>query len=243
MVPVASLKDILHTDDLNRLDKLLVLLAADGADVRQVGALSNLAIGAGLREAEKWNISSILSASKGLAVRIKEGWSLTANGKKYVSDLLKKSGFNGKHAKFVCDLRKHLDTLSDTQTRSFVEEAISCFENELWRAAIVLSWVGAVSVLQEHVLTKHLTAFNAEALRRDGKWKQAKSKDDLSRMKESDLLDILETLSIVGKSVKVELKSCLDRRNGCGHPNSYKLGENMVAAHIEALLLNVFSVF
>jgi hypothetical protein len=43
--------------------------------------------------------------------------------------------------------------------------------------------------------------------------------------------------------VKNELKECLDRRNGCGHPNSLKIGANTVAHHIEILLLNVFKVF
>ena len=40
-----------------------------------------------------------------------------------------------------------------------------------------------------------------------------------------------------------ELRNCLDRRNGCGHPNSLKIGPNTVAHHIEILLLNVFKAF
>jgi len=43
--------------------------------------------------------------------------------------------------------------------------------------------------------------------------------------------------------VKAELKQCLDRRNGCGHPNSLKIGPNTVAHHLEILLLNVFNKF
>ncbi len=33
------------------------------------------------------------------------------------------------------------------------------------------------------------------------------------------------------------------RRNGCGHPNSLKIGANTAAHHIEILLLNVFQKF
>jgi hypothetical protein len=29
----------------------------------------------------------------------------------------------------------------------------------------------------------------------------------------------------------------------CGHPNSLKIGEHAVAAHVEVLILNVFSKF
>jgi hypothetical protein len=62
-------------------------------------------------------------------------------------------------------------------------------------------------------------------------------------MKESELLDRVAALSILGKNVKEELKKCLDLRNACGHPNSLKIGPNAVANHLEILLLNVFNRF
>lgn len=62
-------------------------------------------------------------------------------------------------------------------------------------------------------------------------------------MKESIFLDILESISVIGNDVKKELKKCLDLRNSCGHPNSLVIGENRVAAHVEILILNVFSKF
>jgi hypothetical protein len=103
--------------------------------------------------------------------------------------------------------------------------------------------VGAVAVLQEYVLRDHLAAFNAEAKRRDAKWKDAKTTDDMSRMKEGDFLDVLDAISMLGKNVKAELKNCLDRRNGCGHPNSLQIAESTIAHHVEILLLNVFAKF
>jgi hypothetical protein len=93
------------------------------------------------------------------------------------------------------------------------------------------------------VISKHLANFNSEASRVEPKWKPARSPDDLSRMKESDFLDRLVAISVIGKNVKTELKQCLDRRNGCGHPNSLKIGPNTVAHHLEILLLNVFQPF
>ena len=109
-----------------------------------------------------------------------------------------------------------------------------------------LSWVGAVGLMYNHVITKDLASFNAEAQRRDPKWKAAQTPDDLARMKEGDFLDIIATqpLSIIGKNVKEELKNnCLQLRNACGHPSSLVIGENKVAAHLEILILNVFSRF
>ena len=106
-----------------------------------------------------------------------------------------------------------------------------------------MSWIGAVSVLYEHVHAKHLTRFNAEANRVDSKWRDASTTDDLSRMREADFLERITALSIIGKDVKKELKSCLDRRNSCGHPNSLQISANTAAHHVEVLLLNVFNRF
>jgi hypothetical protein len=143
----------------------------------------------------------------------------------------------------LTNLRSLLPKLTGTDVRAFMEETIACLEGRHFRAAVVLSWVGAVSVLQEYVLAKHLGAFNSEATRRDPKWKSVKVKDDFGNMKESTFLDILEHISVIGKSVKKELKNCLDFRNDCGHPNSLIIGDNRVAAHIESLLLNIFTKF
>lgn len=111
----------------------------------------------------------------------------------------------------------------------------------------MLSWVGAASVLFDNVIENHLTEFNAEAAARSAKskypWQPAKKADDLSRMKESEFLIVIEKISVIGKSVKKQLEKCLDLRNGCGHPNSLKLADHVVSSHIELLMLNVFSKF
>jgi hypothetical protein len=62
-------------------------------------------------------------------------------------------------------------------------------------------------------------------------------------MKERDFLNRAATIGVIGKNVKATLIECLDRRNGCGHPNSLKLKDRAVAHHVEALVLNVFQVF
>lgn len=68
--------------------------------------------------------------------------------------------------------------------------------------------------------------------------------DGLARMKEHDFLDVLHAIGVLGKNVKQELQNnCLQLRNSCGHPNNFKVGEHRVAAHIEILILNVFSKF
>ncbi|MDE0259165.1 MAG: hypothetical protein OXR82_12370 [Gammaproteobacteria bacterium] len=184
----------------------------------------------------------MLSELQGLAIRSKAGWELTSAGQISVGKLAG-SAVSGRAIRVAVGLRRHLDTIRDDTTRGFVEEAVLCLENALHRAAIVLSWVGAVSVLQQHVARLRLHDFNREAHRRFKKWKPARTADDLSRTREADFLIVLESISVFGKSVKQELEAALKLRNGCGHPNSLQVGEAKAAAHVESLILNVYSKF
>ncbi|MFQ6548142.1 hypothetical protein AADZ90_009290 [Aestuariibius sp. 2305UL40-4] len=141
------------------------------------------------------------------------------------------------------DLRSHLNGITDNETRNFVEEAIKCHEAELYRSAIVMSWLGAMDVLHKFVHANHLAAFNTEAKRVNAKWKPAKTPDDLGKMGEAEFLDRIAAISIIGKNPKEELQKALGLRNGCGHPNTLRVGANKSAAHIETLLQNVFEKF
>lgn len=165
-----------------------------------------------------------------------------ASAERVASTVKDKSDVNQQTKEISDNLRQHLKEI-DGNTKLFLEEAIACFENELYRATVVLSWTGAVSLLYHHVVENHLEEFNDEATHRNPKWRKAKTKDDLARMRESDFLDILDTLSVIGKNVKQELQFCLKLRNACGHPNSLEVSQNRVASHLEILALNIFSKF
>lgn len=241
MLKSHDLKDWLHKD-LERLDKLLLILATQDAPIA-VSKVVEIAVAAGFRDPKnkKWNVSAILGASKGRAIRT-TGWELTEEGKMHLRNLGVAS-ISPAAMQVAVDLRAHLAKLTDDQTRDFVEEAIRCQEAQLYRSAIVMSWLGAMDILQKHVHANTLAAFNAEAFRVNPKWKPAVAQDDIGKMSESDFLDRIETLSIIGKNVKAQLKVCLDLRNGCGHPNSLKVAVNKSAAHIETLLQNIFEKF
>lgn len=242
MLSRQALKDVLHRNGLTKMDQLLICLAVQADSPKAVKDIKSLAKAGGLGAAQKWNISALLSAAKGLAARTDGGWELTAAGKAKVQGLVG-DAIKSPAAKVATKLRVELKKIKDQRIAEFVEEAVTCFEHDLYRAAVVLTWVGAVAILYDHVLKNHLAGFNAEAKRRAPKWKDAKTADDLARMKEADFLDVLDHLSIIGKNVKNELKNRLDLRNACGHPNSLAIGENVAAAHVEALILNVYTKF
>lgn len=247
MLTATDLIESLHKKRLSRQDALLMILCVNPDQAKEVVSIKQLGRRAGLTEILKWNVSDTLRRSKGLAIRIPIGWTITSKGKDHIRKLCvlpEKKSLKSVH--FATSLRQAMMNISSADTIAFLEEAISCFEAGLYRSSVVLSWVGAMSLLQDQIIKNHLVVFNAEAQRRDVKWKAAKTNDDISRMKESDFLDVIGTppVSLLGKNVKEELKNnSLQLRNACGHPNSLKIGENRVAGHLEVLILNIFSKF
>lgn len=236
------LKELLARSDFLKKDKILICLAVDPISARKVNEISSIALEAGLREVLKWNVSRYLSQATSLAIRTPQGWELTAAGKTYIASIVGPL-LPAVTVLVVSALRKQLPSIMSDDTRKFVEEAVHCLEAQLYRAAIVTSWVGAVAVLYDAVVSSHLSSFNAEAIKRDSKWRVAKGSDDLARMKEFDFLQILPAIGLLGKNVKDELEVCLKLRNGCGHPNSLVVGEHKASAHVETLIQNVFAKF
>lgn len=242
-----SLADCLHRKRISRLDTLLHIIAVDVDTPKKVQAIKALGRRAGCTEIQKWNVSDILKRSKGLAISLPEGWILASGGREHLQSLgILSTEKSVKVLNHLQQLRAKSEKINNSDTREFINETILAYEVGLYRSSIVLSWVGAVSLLYDNVIKTSLADFNSEAKRRDAKWKDVKIKDDLARMKESDFLDILGSppISIIGKNLKEELKnSCLKLRNACGHPSSLQIGEHKAAAHIEILILNVFSKF
>lgn len=241
MLPIDALRDVLSDRSRSQREKLLFILGADGARPKSTTEIKQIAVSHGLRAAKAWKPSSILAGGPALAVLTSNGWELTGAGRTKFQELA--GNKTTPTTQPAADLRAHLAAVSEPNTREFLAEAVACLEGNQLRAAVVFSWVGAVSVLHEHVVKHALVDFNAEAARRDPKWKPAKNADDLGRMKEFDFLNVLEAISVIGKNVKAELQAALSLRNACGHPSSLKIGLRRVAAHIELLLLNVFQKF
>jgi hypothetical protein len=242
----AELKDRLNNPNISHLNKALLVLSLDSNSPKSTARIRELLLNYGVRDIGQ-NLSSTLYSAKGKAIKTPAGWELSLTGIKFVSEIFGLKCVveeNNPVKKRTADtLRAHASKIQNNDSKGFVEESIECFESELYRSAVVLSWVGAMAVLYDYVLANKLTDFNAELKRRDFKAKSIKNTDDFRTLKESTCLDILESVSVIGGDVKTQLKQCLDLRNSCGHPNSLKIGEHSVAAHIEKLILNVFSVY
>lgn len=185
MLGQAELKSWLHKP-LAQLDKLLLLLGSfDGPC--QVRDIRKRATEAGFRMPSNWNPSAVLGRSGGLAIRTPAGWEISDAGRQHLRNL-GVSEISPAAAQVAVDLRNELSNIKDDETRTFVEESIRCYEFGLYRPAIVMSWLATVHTLHMYVLKHDLHGFNTEATRVDGRWKPAKTTDDLGRMKESDFL-------------------------------------------------------
>ena len=135
------------------------------------------------------------------------------------------------------------DVMVRVRYRYFIENAIKCYEQEIYPEAITALWKAAVCLLFEYVLFRYPREFNDVAKKKNPKnWKEAKTIDDL-RMKESDFLDCLEDIQVISPTVKKQLTSCLVMRNLHGHPNSVEITPLFTAAYFEILLINIFNVF
>jgi hypothetical protein len=243
LISSEELTDFLSSKDLPRREKVLLILAYNSTTSLSLADIKRIAINHGLREIEKWNVADILLKAKGLAVRVPDGWKLTGRGVEFI-----KTEFQIQEKPTAKDaaiqLRSHLAKVQNSETREFIEESIKCLENDLYRSAVVMSWVGAMSILYDYVILNRLSDFNTEAKRRKTDWKSAITKDDLALMKESEFMDILANLSLIGKNTKEHLKNnCLNLRNSCGHPSSLKIGKHTVEAHLEFLILNIYEKY
>jgi hypothetical protein len=244
LLRVAELKNLLHRSGLSQADSLLLILAAANGAPQRPDAITQTAISAGLREIKKWNISARLAASGGRAINTPSGWELTDSGRNHLKTTFGIGVSPSPMTASASRLAKHLTKITNQQIREFVEEAIECLEHEHRRAAVVLTWVGAVALLQDYVVAKRLSDFNSEAQRRNVKWRNAATADDISsRMEEYEFLQVCAGISLFGKSVKQRLEQALKLRNGAGHPNQLAVDEYEAAAHVEALIKNVFDKF
>jgi hypothetical protein len=240
-----SLSDLLCSRELSRRDKLVALISLLGRPV-SISDLKEEAVKNGLREINKWNVADILGKAPGVLIRVPDGWTLTSKGHTRAVELgvSRQSPLVGQTAQ---SLKREIDIIDDPVRRDFLVDTLKCLDAALNRPAVVYAWVGAVWILQTHVLNHHLAALNAAGTTRfhtgRSSFRPIKSIEDFGRIKEADFLQLLEDISVIGKSLHKQLKDRLDLRNGCGHPNTMVVDEHTTAAHIHFLVDNVYKKF
>jgi hypothetical protein len=230
----------------------VLLLLSHVAQPAALATIKEKGIEIGFKPIGKWNVSEILAraAKDGQVAPLPEGWKITLTGLDVIADHYRPEAAIVAEARH--SLRAHLQNVGDPQRRAFLEEAVLAFDARAYRAAVVLAWVGAMHIVQEHIVANHLSAFNAAGMARAAKansnggkyvFVPVRSVKDFGIVGEADVLQIAQDAGILHKAEKQTLNERLDLRNQCGHPNPLTIGEHTVAHHLEILMLNVYSKY
>lgn len=137
-------------------------------------------------------------------------------------------------------LRELPNRIPDLAEREYLEEALTCFKHKAFRAAIVMAWNLAFDHLCQLILKKYLTAFNAQLAKSYPKESIIITKrDDLTELKESQVLQVCRSANIITGSVYKVLKEKLDRRNVAAHPSGVAIFDTTAEEFIRDLIENV----
>lgn len=237
----ATLKNILARSTVSKTDKILLILSTRNNPI-PLSIIREIGVNLGFRDAQSMNVNTHLRGCGGKAVFVPDGWELTEHGKEYLSG----KGYIEETAALtplLMKVQQYVSQIRSVDTKAFLAEAIECANRRLFRAAVVLSWVGAVSVLNKFVFDNHLASFNKEAIARSLIKNPIKNLDGFSKIKEADFLILMESIHLVSNDEKKELVICLGRRNSCGHPNNIQVSEPAVANHLDSLSRYVFNKF
>ena len=137
------------------------------------------------------------------------------------------------------------DEIPDLAERTYLDEALSCYKNGAFRAAVVMTWNLAYHHLCDHVLKKHLAAFNARwpvlyPAHHKKTTRAVATMDDFSEeLKESEVLELCNSARIITKEMHKILVEKLRRRNTAAHPSSVKFEQLQAEESIDDLIKNV----
>lgn len=145
-----------------------------------------------------------------------------------------------------------LQTLNDAVSKApadykdYLIEAVACYENGLYRAAILMVWAACV----EHLYltasghangVKEFEKANFGRFGSSKSYREIRKKDDFLYLGEANWLQIAEDAGLFNKNARLLLLERLTLRNRCGHPTKYIPGREETVVFIESLMLNVLS--
>jgi hypothetical protein len=130
--------------------------------------------------------------------------------------------------------------------RDYLEEALACYQNGLYRAAILMVWAATMQHLYS-VAGSHrggVAAFETANHARFGsakKYREIKKQDDFLYLGERDFIQLGEDAGMLNRNARRVLHERLELRNLCGHPTQYRPGRGEAVIFIESLALNVLT--
>ena len=127
--------------------------------------------------------------------------------------------------------------------RPYLEEAVACYDNGLFRAAILMVWAAVMEHLYMTAAShrngiRSFETVNKSRFGTSKNYRQIKKRDDFLYLRDRDFIQLAEDAGMLNKTARILLHEQLDLRNRCGHPTKYKPGREETVIFIESLLLN-----
>ena len=135
-------------------------------------------------------------------------------------------------------LKGVLAAVGDAAVRTYLEEAIGCFEQNFLRSAIIMTWCVAYGLFRGWLFPNHLVTLNASMATWKSPFEVAKL-DDFQELTESTVIDAARKASILTKEQHKTLKQLLDQRNSFAHPTAKAISPSIAEAYIETVLSEV----
>jgi hypothetical protein len=131
--------------------------------------------------------------------------------------------------------------LTSPEQQEYLREALLCFRNGAFRAAIVMTW----NVAYDHLVSvvvgdkAKLAAFNAMLpTMLGGKKKAVATREDFQRWQEGDVIEVCNAGRLVSKEVAKVLNDKLDKRNSAAHPSGSRFNKMQAEEFISDLIEN-----
>lgn len=173
-------------------------------------------------------------------LRDRDGYRLSQHTREHLDRTLGQSESYVRIEKMLTELPS---SLADECERLFLAEALTCYRNGAFRAAVVMTWNLAYDHLVRWVLAdpQRLAAFNAGISRRNPKKASVTiaKREDFDELKEDETVDIAAGLPGFSANVKRILKEKLGRRNTYAHPSTLRIERAQVDDMITDLTNNV----
>ena len=144
-------------------------------------------------------------------------------------------------SKILSDLPTQVPDVSE---RAFLNEALTCYRFEAYRACIVMTWNLAYSHLLDWIIRepKRLAAFNAAISKRYQRMTslQITEYDEfLDELKESQVIEICNTANLFNSNIFKIMKEKLDKRNIAAHPSTVVVVQSQADDVVTDLINNV----
>lgn len=130
--------------------------------------------------------------------------------------------------------------------RGYLSEAVDCYENHCYRAAVLMVW----SAVMEHLYRvaenhpsglRKLEAANKSRFGNSKSYKEITKGNDLLYIADSSFLHLGEDSGLFNKNARLLLTERLNLRNRCGHPTGYVVGREETVIFIESLINNILN--